>query len=81
MVDDGSTDGTRAVVEERAGGDPRVRIISQRNSGVARARNRALAEAQGEFIAPLDADDLWSPVKIERQVQRMHEAGAETGLV
>ena len=81
VIDDGSTDNTMDVIKERAGNDPRVRILRQVNSGVARARNRGLAAAQGEFIAPLDADDLWDPAKIERQVRRMHEAGGEVGMV
>lgn len=81
VVDDGSTDGTRPIVDAQAANDPRVRVLSQPNSGVARARNQAIAASRGEFIAPLDADDLWAPTKIERQVRRMLEAGPETGLV
>ena len=80
VVDDGSTDGTLAVVEKFAP-DARLRVISQPNSGVARARNRGLETARGEFIAPLDADDLWDPRKIELQVRRMQECGPATGLV
>src|SRR4051812_12704913 len=68
VVDDGSTDGSAAVVKLIAASDARVRLISQPNRGVAHARNCAIAEAQGEFIAPLDADDLWHPKKIERQI-------------
>jgi glycosyltransferase involved in cell wall biosynthesis len=48
---------------------------------VAKARNRAIEESRGEFIAPLDADDLWLPDKIERQVQRLVAAGEQTGFV
>lgn len=81
VIDDGSTDRTLEVVHARAGRDARVKIIQQGNAGVACARNRGLAAARGEFIAPLDADDLWDPTKIERQVNRMLEAGDETGLV
>jgi glycosyltransferase involved in cell wall biosynthesis len=81
VVDDGSRDRTRAIVESRAATDRRLRVISQPNQGVAAARNRGLAEARGEFIAPLDADDVWDPTKIERQVGRMIEAGDGTGLV
>lgn len=81
VVDDGSRDRTRAIVEARAAADPRIRLVTQANSGVAAARNRALAEARGELIAPLDADDLWDPTKIERQVRRMTDAGNDTGLV
>ena len=81
VVDDGSRDRTRSMVEARAARDSRVRLISQANRGVVAARNRAIEEARGEFIAPLDADDLWNPCKIESQVCRMLELGAETGLV
>ena len=80
VVDDGSTDGSRAIVERHASLDPRVRLIVQQNAGVARARNNALAQARGEFIAALDADDLWAPQKIEQQVQRLLEAGSETAF-
>jgi glycosyltransferase involved in cell wall biosynthesis len=81
IIDDGSTDRTNAVLQSLAAGDPRVHVFTQSNGGVASARNRGLAEAHGEFIAPLDADDLWDPTKIERQVRRMQEAGEETGMV
>ena len=81
IVDDGSRDGTRALVDALALRDSRVRVVAQTNRGVAAARNRGLAEARGEFIAPLDADDVWDPTKIERQVSRMMDAGDDTGLV
>lgn len=81
VVDDGSRDGTRAIVEAWAARDPRVRLIAQANSGVAAARNRAIQAARGDLIAPLDADDLWDPTKIERQVERLLEAGDATGMV
>ena len=81
VVDDGSSDGTRRIVESRAAHDPRIRLLVQANAGVAAARNHGIAASRGEFIAPLDADDLWEPRKIERQVRRMNEAGEKTGLV
>lgn len=81
VVDDGSRDRTRAIVEARAADDPRIRVISQANRGLAATRNRALEHARGEFVAPLDADDLWDPTKIERQVRRAVLAGEGTGLV
>jgi glycosyltransferase involved in cell wall biosynthesis len=81
VVDDGSRDGTRAIVETWVERDSRVRILTQANRGVAAARNRAISAARGEFIAPLDADDLWDPTKVERQVRRMIEAGEDTGMV
>lgn len=65
VVDDGSTDSTREVVERF--GAP-VRCIAQANRGVAAARNRGVRESGGEWIAFLDADDTWEPVKLERQL-------------
>ena len=65
VVDDGSTDDTRARVQ--AYGD-RVRYLGQTNAGVGAARNRGLAAATGDFIAFLDADDVWRPEKLEVQL-------------
>ena len=59
IVDDGSTDRSHDIVS--AYRDPRIRIIQKENEGVSSARNRALEEAQGEFVAFLDADDRWAP--------------------
>lgn len=80
VVDDGSTDSTADRVTRHAAQDLRVRLIRQDNAGVAAARNRGLAEASGEFIAPLDADDLWHPQKIERQLRAIDEAGPDAAL-
>lgn len=59
VVNDGSTDNTREIVSKLSNEDPRIRLITQKNGGVARARNRGLAEAEGEYVAFLDGDDLW----------------------
>jgi len=76
VVDDGSTDKTKVIAEAAATKDDRVRIISVPNGGVAKARNIGIAEANGEFVAFLDADDLWHPTKIEHQVAAMsHRTG------
>jgi glycosyltransferase involved in cell wall biosynthesis len=58
VVDDGSTDGSDAIVQEF--GDL-VRYIRQNNAGVASARNRGIAESNGQYIAFLDHDDLCAP--------------------
>lgn len=72
VVDDGSSDGTVDVIRSFA--DDRLRLIQQENKGACAARNRALAEARGDFIQYLDADDLLAPEKIELQLERLtHE--------
>lgn len=81
VVDDGSTDGTLAVAERHAECDPRITIIRQSNAGVAAARNAGWQAARAEFIAFIDADDLWAPSKVERQLQAMISGGEKTGLV
>lgn len=75
IVDDGSTDATARIAAEFCVREPRARLISTPNSGVAAARNRGIAEAAGKWIAPVDADDVWHPTKIEKQV-----AGALSAL-
>jgi glycosyltransferase involved in cell wall biosynthesis len=74
VVDDGSRDKTAAVAECYA--SRAVKIVRQENLGAAAARNRAVAESQGHFIQYLDADDLLSPDKIERQMRRLREEPA-----
>jgi glycosyltransferase involved in cell wall biosynthesis len=66
VSDDGSTDDTVGVVDRLA--DPRVRVIHGPNTGPAGARNRALEQSSGELVAFLDADDLWLPHYLSRQV-------------
>ncbi len=65
VVDDGSTDGTRQILEPYA---DRIRYIYQENKKHSGARNTGIRAAQGEYLAFLDSDDLWLPEKIERQV-------------
>lgn len=73
VVDDGSTDSTGDIVRDHAQRDPRVRLIIKENGGVASARNAGIAASSGDLIAPVDADDLWAPQKIERQVKALAE--------
>lgn len=75
IVDDCSTDNTDEVVALFLT-DSRIRYLhNERNSGAALTRNYALREAQGEWIAFLDSDDLWMPEKLEKQVRFMNQGG------
>src|SRR5512133_802692 len=80
VVDDGSTDETRAVVEGLAAADPRVRYLHQRNQGLSAARNTGIREARGELLQFLDSDDLVEPRKLEVQSAFL-AAHPETGIV
>jgi glycosyltransferase involved in cell wall biosynthesis len=65
VVDDGSKDGTGQILKSYGG---RIRVIEQKNGGLANARNTGVREARGEFIAWMDADDLVHPEKIATQL-------------
>lgn len=80
VIDDGSRDATPDIACEAARHDSRIRVIRRANAGVAAARNAAIEQATGTFIAPLDADDIWHPEKLERQVAALRAAPAGTGL-
>ena len=80
VVDDGSSDATADIVARMGADEPRLRLIRSENRGAAQARNTAIAASSGEYIAPLDADDLWHPDKIARQVAAA-EAAPEAGFV
>lgn len=67
IVDDGSTDGSMELVKAKFS-DSRVRYISKQNSGVSATRNLGVKEAHGEWVAFLDADDLWLPTYLEEMV-------------
>jgi glycosyltransferase involved in cell wall biosynthesis len=76
VVDDGSTDGSDAVVRSIA--DPRIRLVRQENAGVGAARNRGVAEGSAPYICFLDADDWWEPAFLEEMaalVERHPDAG------
>ena len=74
IVDDCSTDNTDEVVASFK--DTRIKYFkNEKNSGAALTRNRAMREAQGEWIAFLDSDDLWAPNKLEKQLGFMNDNG------
>jgi glycosyltransferase involved in cell wall biosynthesis len=65
VVDDGSSDGSAAVLAEFGS---RIRVIRTENQGASQARNRGISEATGEWIALLDSDDQWYPDKLQKQI-------------
>jgi len=81
VVDDGSTDNTSVLVRHHALSDVRIRLIQKSNAGVASARNEGIQSSKGKFIAFLDADDLWHPTKIAKQMTALLAGGTETALV
>ena len=70
-VDDGSTDGSRRILERFAGEDNRVRVFSRENRGLVTTLNEASGTARGEYLARMDADDLCEPQRFERQVAHL----------
>jgi cellulose synthase/poly-beta-1,6-N-acetylglucosamine synthase-like glycosyltransferase len=80
VVDDGSTDETLSVAKAAAASDARIIVLTRPNGGVAASRNLGIHSARGEYIAPLDADDIWHPTKIEKQVRVLRD-NPNVGLV
>jgi glycosyltransferase involved in cell wall biosynthesis len=81
VVDDGSIDETAVLVERMMRLDSRIKLLRKTNGGLVSARNHGISHSQGEFVAPLDADDIWHPRKIEKQVAAMWAGGDRLGLV
>lgn len=67
IVDDGSKDNSAQIVREYAEKDSRITLVQQENAGSAAARNNGIRRAEGQYIALLDADDLWHPDFLEKQ--------------
>lgn len=78
IVDDGSSDHTVEWASQLT--EPRVKLISQENKGAAGARNNGIANSQGEYVAFLDADDVWEATKLEKQVKCLDD-NPSAGLV
>ena len=75
VIDDGSTDETAAVAGSFS--DSRIRCLSRENGGQAAARNTGIVNTHGEYIAFLDADDLWLPEKLDRQLEIARRTSAD----
>lgn len=67
VIDDGSTDETQVILQKYSS-HPKVQVLRQENKGVSAARNFGIKHSQAEWIAFLDSDDEWLPVKLEKQV-------------
>ena len=76
-VDDGSTDGTGAILERLAATNPRVRVVHQANRGPSSARNGGLDVARGEYVFFLDGDDTFAPDFLSLGVEEMSATGAD----
>lgn len=81
VVDDGSCDRTPEIVQQFAQQDRRLRLLRQANAGVAAARNLGIQHTNGEFVALIDADDIWYPENIEKQVNYALEGSTLVGVV
>ena len=76
LMDDGSTDGTGALLDAYAEKDPRVRVVHKENSGAADTRNRAIDLAEGEYLQFLDADDWIAPEASRLFLDAAEKSGA-----
>ncbi|MGB4405392.1 MAG: glycosyltransferase family 2 protein [Sphaerochaeta sp.] len=78
IADDASTDNTGYVLKDLATEDRRIKIFFlEKNGGVAEARNRLFSEAKGDYIAFLDADDIWEPEKLAKQIALLENSGSD----
>ena len=80
VVDDGSTDATPEILARAADRDPRVRVLTQANTGLTRALIRGCAEARGEYIARHDAGDRSHPQRLEKQLALIEQGHVLVGL-
>ena len=78
IVDDASDDKTAEIVSRLAAGDGRIKILTNNtNTGRLRSRIKAAENANGEWVAFIDADDLWRPCKLEKQIELRDSSGCD----
>ena len=80
LVDDGSTDGSAAILDAAAKKDPRFRVIHKQNAGVSRARNDGIDAARGKYVMFIDADDLILPTCLSKMVSTAETYGTDLVL-
>lgn len=80
-MDDGSSDRTAEIARAFCEAEPRARFVSKENGGVASARNVGIQLARGDWVAPIDSDDLWHPTRIEKMVAAALSAPERPGYV
>ncbi|MBE6772494.1 MAG: glycosyltransferase family 2 protein [Ruminococcaceae bacterium] len=80
IVNDGSTDGTGAIIERYASKNPNILTIHQDNSGVSAARNNGINHAEGKYIMFLDSDDLLSADSLEQVYNKLEETNADMAI-
>lgn len=76
LVDDGSTDGSGALIDQLAEKDERIRVFHLEGGGAAEARNTGTRNAKGRYLAFLDADDLWEKEKLQKELQLLQKEDA-----
>ena len=77
ITDDRSSDNTIEIINQYVAKDDRIKLFIQpQNGGAGKARNNSIAQANGDYIAFLDSDDLWYPEKLEKQIAFMQQSGA-----
>ncbi len=76
IVDDGSKDNSADIIRNYAEKDDRIKLVQQENAGSAAARNNGIRRAEGRYIALLDADDVWLPSFLEKQIEYLKNHGA-----
>lgn len=74
IVDDGSKDNSAQIVKNYMNKEPRIKLIQQGNGGSSAARNNGIRNAEGQYMALLDADDLWNSDFLEKQIKLMNES-------